>query len=62
MTILEWIGILALGYFALCIIFYYIQELFLFHPEKLDSDFKYQFEQLLTAWQMPDAVQQHHIA
>ena len=29
---------------------------------KLLDDFKYQFEQLLTAWQMPDAIQQHHIA
>ncbi|MEX0596604.1 MAG: alpha/beta hydrolase, partial [Candidatus Paceibacterota bacterium] len=44
MTILEWIGIIALGYLTLCLIFYYIQELFLFHPEKLDVDFKYQFE------------------
>jgi fermentation-respiration switch protein FrsA (DUF1100 family) len=44
MSILEWIGVIALSYFALCLIFYYIQELFLFHPEKLDLDFKYQFE------------------
>lgn len=44
MTILEWIGIIALVYFTLCILVYYLQELFLFHPEKLDLDFKYQFE------------------
>lgn len=44
MSILEWIGIVALVYFGLCLLAYYTQELFLFHPEKLDLDFKYQFE------------------
>ncbi len=44
MTILEWIGIVALVYLVVCLVFYYTQELFLFHPEKLDIDFKYQFE------------------
>lgn len=44
MTILEWTGIIALAYLGICLIFYYTQELFLFHPEKLDLNFKYQFE------------------
>lgn len=44
MSILEWIGIVALIYFAICLLAYYVQELFLFHPEKLDVNFKYQFE------------------
>ena len=44
MTWLEWIGIIALIYLAICIIAYFSQELFLFHPEKLHLDFKYKFE------------------
>lgn len=44
MSILEWIGVVALAYFAICIVAYYVQELFLFHPERLELDFKYQFE------------------
>jgi len=44
MSVLEWIGIMAIIYFAICILAYYVQELFLFHPEKLELDFKYQFE------------------
>ena len=44
MSILEWIGVVALVYFTICIVAYYVQELFLFHPEKLELDFKYQFE------------------
>lgn len=44
MSFLEWIGILAIVYTGLCAVVYFTQELFLFHPEKLDLDFKYQFE------------------
>lgn len=44
MTFLEWIGILALIYLGLSILAYLLQELFLFHPEKLELDFKYKFE------------------
>lgn len=44
MSFLEWIGIFALIYAGLCAAVYFTQELFLFHPEKLDLDFKYQFE------------------
>jgi pimeloyl-ACP methyl ester carboxylesterase len=43
MTILEWIGVVAIVYLAICLVAYYTQEFFLFHPEKLDKDFKYQF-------------------
>lgn len=44
MSVLEWIGIIALLYAFTCAVVYFIQEWILFHPEKLDLDFKYQFE------------------
>lgn len=44
MTVLEWIGIIALVYLVLCLLIYLTQELFLFHPEKLPRDFQFQFE------------------
>lgn len=44
MSLLELIGLLAIIYIAVIIIAYYVQDFFLFHPEKLDLDFKYHFE------------------
>lgn len=36
-----WIGI---GYLVLCVIVYFIQEKFIFKPEKLPEDFQYQYD------------------
>lgn len=44
MNWLEIIGIIALIYLGLCVLAYFIQELFLFHPEKLAIDFQYKFK------------------
>ena len=44
MSFLEIIGLLTIIYLVLYAIAYYTQEYFLFHPEKLELDFKYEFE------------------
>ena len=44
MSTLEIIGICSIAYVALCVIIYFTQELFLFHPEKLISNFEYKFD------------------
>ncbi|OWY18903.1 alpha/beta hydrolase [Sphingobacteriales bacterium UPWRP_1] len=38
------IALLIALYLAACIIAYFIQEWFIFHPEKLPADFQYQYE------------------
>jgi len=37
------VAIIAGIYILLCLVFYFGQELFMFHPEKLSRDFKYKF-------------------
>lgn len=44
MSSLEIIGIISIIYVSLCVIIYFTQELFLFHPEKLISNFEYKFD------------------
>ncbi|MFY0626256.1 MAG: alpha/beta fold hydrolase [Reichenbachiella sp.] len=38
-----WIGLAS--YTLLCIIVYFVQEYFMFHPEKLPEDFEYKYEE-----------------
>jgi len=43
----KWLWILAVvitSYSLLCLLFYLLQERFIFHPEKLHEDFKYNYE------------------
>lgn len=35
---------LILGYAAVCVLIYFIQEKFIFHPEKLPADFKFRYD------------------
>lgn len=44
MTTLQWLGIVAVVYLVLCVIAYYIQEIFIFKPEKLAHDFNFNYK------------------
>lgn len=44
MTWLELFGVFSLVYLAICLLVFFTQEFFLFHPEKLISNFEYKFD------------------
>ena len=45
-TLYRWLKIVVLLYCLIGIALFYLQERFLFHPEKLPSDYEYSFEQV----------------
>lgn len=40
----KWFQIIALVYIMLGVVLYFLQEKFIFHPEKLPADYQYQFD------------------
>ena len=44
-TVLRWLKIIIIAYCSIGIVLYYLQEKFLFHPEKLSSAYVYSFPQ-----------------
>lgn len=40
----KWLKIAALAYVIIGIVLFFLQDIFIFHPEKLPSEYKYQFD------------------
>lgn len=53
MSTLEIFGMIALVYLGICLLLYFTQELFLFHPEKLISNFEYKFDNVFDEVYIP---------
>ena len=51
--ILRWLKMVVLIYSGIGIILYYLQEFFLFHPTKLDSNYVFQFDQPFEELKIP---------
>ena len=51
--ILRWLKMIVLLYSGIGIILYYLQEFFLFHPTKLDSNHVFQFDQPFEELKIP---------
>lgn len=51
--IIRWVKILLFSYCAIGIALYYLQEKFLFHPKKLDSNYVFKFDQKFEEVKLP---------
>lgn len=51
--IFRWVKVMLLLYGIIGIVLYYLQEYFLFHPEKLPRTFQYQFDDPFTELNIP---------
>lgn len=51
--VFRWLKIIVLAYCAIGIALYYLQEKFLFHPKKLDSNYAFKFDQKFEEVKLP---------